>query len=309
MSGHHHCHQHHGSGPVLKWSLIATALFVIVQFAAGLQAGSLALLSDAGHNLTDALALALAMFGVYLQGKPADELRTFGYHRGGVMVAFGNAIVLIVLSLYLFVEAYERLRAPQPVEERTMILVAALGIVLNVAIMWGLRRFNKDVNIRAASVHMLGDALGSVAIIVGAIVISYTGWLVIDPILSILIGLLIIWSGLDVIRESLNILLEGTPRGMKRATVEAAMRNVPGVVDVHDVHIWSLGSSSHALSCHALIEDMPPSESARILEGINRILASEFGIYHTTVQFEHQRCPVSKVGCTMVEQVHGHHVH
>jgi cobalt-zinc-cadmium efflux system protein len=308
--GHHdHGHHHHeAKSSVLKWSLVGTAIFVLVQVLAGLHAGSLALLSDAGHNLTDALALGLAMFGVYLQSKPADESRTFGYHRGGVLAAFLNALSLVVLSLYLFYESYHRLRAPQQVEEITMIVVAGMGIVLNVAILLGLRRHDNDLNIRAASIHMLGDALGSVAIIVGAIVIHYTGWLSVDPILSILIGCLIIWTAADVIRDSLNILLEGLPRGLRLQSVAEAMRDVPGVLDVHDLHIWSLGSSAHALSCHVLIEDVPPSESDRILKGINCILLDRFQIQHTTVQFEHIRCEVSETGCSILgAERHAHH--
>jgi cobalt-zinc-cadmium efflux system protein len=296
--GRHHHHAAAGSGRVLRWSLAATLAFVVVQFTAGLTAGSLALISDAGHNLTDALALGLAMFGIYLQGKPADDSRTFGYHRGGVLAAFVNALLLILLSLYLFYESWERLLSPQPVQETTMIVVAGLGIVLNLAIMMGLRHERSDVNIRAAWLHMLGDALGSVAIIAGAVIIHYTGWLAIDPILSILIGGLIIWTAADVTRESLNILLEGMPTGMELAAVKDAMRGVPGVIDVHDVHVWSLGSRDHALSCHAVINDMPPSESEKILNGIRDVLEQDFHIHHATVQFEHRPCPATEE-CTM----------
>jgi cobalt-zinc-cadmium efflux system protein len=301
MHVHSHAHDHHhaASGAVLRWSLAATVAFVVVQVGAGLTAGSLALLSDAGHNLTDALALGLAMFGVYLQRKPADESRTYGYHRGGVLAAFVNALMLILLSLYLFWEAWERLQHPNPVSEAIMIIVAGLGIVLNVAVMMGLRRHSSDMNIRAASLHMLSDALGSVAIIIGAILIHYTGWLAIDPILSILIGLLIIVSAVDITRESLNVLLEGLPRGMELQRVVSALKTVPGILDVHDVHIWSLGSHQHALSCHALIEDMPPSESEQILHGMNCVLSDQFHIHHTTIQFEHNRCALADNGCSM----------
>jgi cobalt-zinc-cadmium efflux system protein len=297
--GQSHHHGAHGSGRVLKWSLFATTAFVGVQVVAGLTAGSLALLSDAGHNLTDALALGLALFGVYLQRKPADESRTYGYHRGGVLAAFVNALVLILLSLVVFYESWARLWNPQPVEEFTMMAVAGLGIVLNVAIMAGLQRHNHDVNIRAAWVHMLGDALGSVAIIIGALVIRSTHWYVVDPILSILIGCLIVWSAWDVVRESLNILLEGMPRGIELREVIRSMQEIPGVIDVHDVHVWSLGSGTHALSCHAMIEDMPPSESDCILQGLNCTLADRFHIHHTTIQFEHAHCTVSENGCSM----------
>jgi cobalt-zinc-cadmium efflux system protein len=307
--GHHHHHHHHGSGSVLRWSLIATLAFVVVQFAAGLQSGSLALLSDAGHNLTDALALGLAMFGVYLQRKPADESRTYGYNRGGVLAAFINALSLIGLSIYLIYESYERLLSPQRVDEQVMIWTAGLGIALNVGIMLSLRKHESDINIRAASIHMLGDALGSVAIIAGAVAIHYTGWLTIDPILSILIAALIIWSAVDITRESLNILLEGLPRGLKLQSIVDAMREVPGVLDVHDVHVWSLGSSEHALSCHALIEDMPPSESSCILKALNNVVAERFHIHHTTIQFEHTRCEIPDSGCLIGCHHHHHHEH
>jgi cobalt-zinc-cadmium efflux system protein len=279
--------------------LAATVAFVVVQAVGGLYAGSLALISDAGHNLTDALALALAMFGVYLQRKPADQSRTYGYGRGGVLAAFTNALILVLLSLYLFYEAWRRILNPHDVEERTMIAIAGLGIVLNVAVMMGLRRHSDDVNIRAAWLHMLGDALGSVAIIIGALAIEYTGWLAIDPLLSILIGVLIIWTARDVMRETINILLEGMPRGMELSAVMEAMKNVPGVLDVHHVHVWSVGSSVHALSCHALIDDMPHSESEGILRGIESVLERKFNISHTTVQFEHSRCVLPDGQCTM----------
>ena len=155
---------------------------------------------------------------------------------------------------------------------------------------------------------MLGDALSSVAIVIGAIAIRYTGWLLIDPILSILIGVLIIWSAIDVTRESLNILLEGLPRGLELKAVTSAMREVDGVVDVHDLHIWSLGSSAHALSCHVLIEDVPPSESDCILKSLNGVLATRFHIHHSTIQFEHARCALSENPCSILaaSQPHVH---
>ena len=304
---HNHAHHHHdieGSGTVLKWSLAATLVFVAVQVGAGVTSGSLALISDAGHNFTDALALGLALFGVYLKQKPADEERTFGYHRGGVLAAFINALTLVGLSLFVFYEAWLRLRNPEPVNEATMIWVSAIGIVLNVGIMLGLQRHNHDMNIRAAWMHMLGDALGSVAIIIGAVIIRNTGWYVVDPILSILIGALIIWTAWDVIRESLNTLLEGTPRGIASREVAESLRRVPGVIDVHDLHVWSLGSGTHALSCHAMIDDMPPSASGQILKQLNEVLAHEFQINHTTIQFEHKPCLIGETGCKMDGHIH-----
>jgi cobalt-zinc-cadmium efflux system protein len=298
----HHGHHHHGTGRALLWALAITIGFVILEAIFGVAANSLALLSDAGHNLTDAIALALAAFGFYLEHKPADEIKTFGYKRAGVLAAFVNALTLVALSAFIFYEGYERLMRPRQVEEWTMMWVAGFGLVINGGIMFGLNHQKEhDLNVRAAWIHMLGDAIGSAAIIVGAIVIHYTGWLRVDPLLSIAIGGLIIWTARDIIKESLNILLEGLPRGVELKQVIGEMRSVDGVIDVHDLHIWTLGSNAHALSCHVLIEDMPPSSSEAILARINRVLRNRFHIDHTTVQFEHTQCATGGACCSFLE--------
>jgi cobalt-zinc-cadmium efflux system protein len=306
---HSHQHQRFATGRVLGWSLAVTFGFVVVEVVAGLQAHSLALLSDAGHNFTDALALLLAWVGVYLQSKPADEIKTYGYHRAGVLAAFVNALTLLGLSAWIFYESVLRLRQPQAVEERVMMVVAALGLAVNGAIMLALRGASRhDINIRSAFVHMLGDALGSMAIIAGAVVIRYTGWVQVDPVLSMLIAALIVWTAWDIVHESLNILLEGLPRGISLSEVAGGMRSIEGVLDVHDLHIWSLGSAAHALSCHVLIADVPPSASDTILKRLNGMLESRFHISHTTVQFEHMSCAISENGCAIpVHTGHTHH--
>ncbi len=298
---HGHDHHHHAAtGKVLRWSLAATCLFVAVEVVAGIQAHSLALLSDAGHNFTDALALFLSWFGFYLQSKPADEIKTYGYHRGGVLAAFVNALTLVALSGWILVEGIARLQHPEPVREGVMLGVAALGLLLNGGIMLSLRTASRnDINVRSAFVHMLGDAVGSIAIMGGAVAIRYTGWQRVDPILSILIAVMIVWTAWDIIRESLNILLEGLPRGIHLGNVSASMKSLDGVLDVHDLHIWSLGSSTHALSCHVLIEDVPPSASDCILQRLNGMLAEQYRIFHTTVQFEHVGCAISASGCAI----------
>lgn len=301
---HHHEHHHHGTGKVLQWSFIATLAFVVVEVFAGLSAHSLALLSDAGHNFTDALALVLAAIAVYIQSKPPNDVKTYGYQRAGVLAAFVNALTLIAISIWIFYEAWQRLRQPEQVAEWTMLVVAAIGLLVNGTIMLGLRGDRGDLNIRAAFVHMLGDALGSIGIMVGAVLIRFTGWDAIDPVLSILIGALIIWSAWDIVKESLNVLLEGLPRGLRLDTVIAAMQRVDGVMDVHDLHIWSLGSNAHALSCHVQIADMPPSESDTILRRLNDVLCG-FQIHHTTVQFEHMKCENT---CSILVP-HDHHDH
>lgn len=294
----------------MAWSLAATTLFVIIELTAGIVAHSLALISDAGHNATDALALALAWFAVFIQYKPADESRTYGYHRAGVLAAFVNAVVLIGLTVWMVYESVRRLLAPSAVNEALMIWVAAGGIVLNGGIMLGLRGAGSDINIRGAFLHMLGDLLGVIAIIAGALVMRATGWMQIDPALSILISLLIVWTAWGITRESLNILLEGLPKGLDLREVVAAVQAVDGVMDVHDLHIWSLGSNSHALSCHMLIEDMPPSQSDHILHRVKHVLGDRFHIHHTTVQFEHASCAISGTGCVIpVDGGHGAHTH
>jgi len=310
MHSHSHPHSHdhsHGqpTGRILRWSLAATSLFVILEIAAGIQAHSLALLSDAGHNFTDALALFLAWFGFYLQSKPADQVKTYGYHRAGVLSAFINALTLIALSVWIFYEGIQRLRQPEAVQAWIMVAVASLGLALNGSIMLALKQASRgDLNIRGAFVHMLGDALGSIAIVAGAFAIRYTGWQQIDPILSMLIAVLIVWTAVDIVRESLNILLEGLPRGLDLPCVTTEMRRIEGVLDVHDLHIWSLGSQTHALSCHVLIADVPPSCSDAILRALNGMLAERFHISHTTVQFEHMSCAISETGCAI--PIHHH---
>lgn len=313
---HSHAH-HHGKASILKWSFLATILFVVIEAAAGFHSGSLALVSDAGHNFTDALALVLATVGVYMQTKPADSVKTFGYHRAGVLTAFVNAITLVVIAAFIFYEAWQRFLRPRHIEEWTMFWVALAALVLNGGIMWSLHRDkDHDLNIRAAFVHMLGDAVSSAGIVVGAVLIHFTGWSLVDPILSVLIGILIVWTAWDIIEESLNVLLEGLPRGLELSEVTEAMRSVDGVIDVHDLHIWSLGSKAHALSCHIQIEDMPPSESTTILQRINHVL-DDFEIHHTTIQFEHTKCPAADAPCTILvtaphdheHQEHGRHQH
>jgi len=290
--------------------LAVTVAFVAVEVYAGFRSGSLALLSDAGHNFTDALALFLSWFCFYLQTKPADETKTYGYHRAGVLAAFINAITLVVLSAWILYESIVRLRNPQPVQYSVMLVVAALALVMNGGIMLSLRSASKnDINVRSAFVHMLGDALGSIAIIAGALIIRFTGWVQADPILSIVIAGLIVWTAWDIIRESLNILLEGLPRGIDLNHVGASMKDIAGVLGVHDLHIWSLGSSVHALSCHVLIEDVPPSTSDSILRRLNHLLADRYRIFHTTVQFEHVSCAISESGCAIPVSAEEHHHH
>ncbi len=308
MHSHHHGHHSGKSGRTLIWSFVATAAFVVFEFVAGVRSHSLALISDSAHNLTDALALLLAWFAIYIQRKPADASRTFGYHRAGVLAAFVNALSLVAFSIWVVYECWLRMLDPQPVNEGAMLWVAGAAIILNGSIMLGLHG-DHDLNTRGAYVHMLGDLLGAVAIVAGALAIRFTGWTRIDPLLSLAIAVLVVWTAWDVIRESLNILLEGLPRGVDLNEVCSAMRGVEGVLDVHDVHVWSLGSSSRALSCHVLIDDMPPSQSQGILNQLNCLLGERFHLHHNTMQFEHVGCAIADTGCVIPDNCHELHAH
>ena len=270
--------------------MLATLLYVALTLIAGLRAHSLALLSEAGHNTSDFLALALSFVAVYFQSRPPTNQKTFGYQRGGVLAAFLNAATLIVISLWIAAEAIHRLSAPVTVQPRLMMVVAAAGVLMNgviAALLWGVAR---DVNMRSAFIHMAGDTLSTAAVIAGGFGILLSGQNWIDPVLSIVIAALILWSSIDIVRETLNILLEGTPRGLSLAEIRSGMQQVEGVVNVHDLHVWCLGSQSCALACHVTIADIPPSESACILVKLNHVLKDHFHISHTTIQFEHIGC-------------------
>ena len=307
MSGHRH--HHVDSIRVLRVSLVLTLAYIALLVVMGLRAHSLALLSEAGHNVSDFLALVLSLAALFIQRRPPSATKTFGYDRAGVLAAFLNALTLVGVAFYIFVEAAKRLYAPVNVHAGTMIWVGVAGVLLNGVIAVLLFSESRgDVNIRSAFVHMFGDTLSTAAVIAGAWVILRTGQSWIDPALSFGIGALILWSSYGIVRETLNILLEGTPRGIDVVQVSAAVAGVRGVNDVHDLHIWSIGSRTHALACHISIADIPPSESETILREVQAKLREKFRIDHTTIQFEHVTCPVEH-GCVMPVTDHQHEQH
>jgi cobalt-zinc-cadmium efflux system protein len=308
-------HAHSPSGPhahgggntsrVLQFALLITFAYIVLLVITGVRAHSLALLSEAGHNVSDFIALLLSLAAVYLQARPASTRRSFGYSRAGVLAAFVNAMTLVGVAFYIFYEAGRRLVAPEPVHPGTMIWAAAAGVVVNGVISALLYRGSNDVNIRSAFVHMLGDALSTAAVIVGGWMILMTGQNWIDPALSFGIGALILWSSFGIIRETLNILLEGTPHGIDPKLLADDLKTIAGVNDIHDLHVWSIGSGVIALSCHISIADIPPSESDGILRNVQERLRVEFHIDHTTIQFEHADCEVAH-GCVISIEPHRH---
>jgi cobalt-zinc-cadmium efflux system protein len=302
-----HAHDHGppmGTARVLRISMIATILYIALLVVAGVRAHSLALLSEAAHNVSDFFALVLSSVAVYWQLRPPTATKTYGYHRAGVLAAFINSLSLVVISFYIFYEAAQRLYSPPHVHGGTMIWVAAAGVVVNGGISYMLYRGRRDLNVRSAFLHEIGDTLTTVAVIFGGWAILWTNQTWIDPALSFGIGALILWSSAGILRESLNILLEGTPKGLHLATLAREISAIPGVNDVHDLHVWSIGSDSHALSCHIKIPDIPPSESEAILRQVQARLREKFHIYHTTIQFEHVVCDTEH-GC--VVPTHGHY--
>jgi cobalt-zinc-cadmium efflux system protein len=309
-----HIHGGHGANQrtskVLRISLAVTLGYIVLLVVAGIRAHSLALLSEAGHNLSDFLALLLSLVAVYLQNRPPNATKTYGYHRAGVLAALVNAASLVVVAFLIFYEAFRRLQHPEPVQPRIMMAVAAIGVAMNGAITLMLLRADRDVNIRSALLHEIGDTLSTAAVIAGGWAILATGQTWIDSALSFGIGALILWSGFGIVRETLNILLEGTPRGIQLDRLVTAICAIEGVNDVHDLHVWNIGSETRALSCHIAIADIPPSVSERILKDVKECLLHEFKISHTTIQFEHAECEVAH-GCVIPvgesEAEHHHH--
>jgi cobalt-zinc-cadmium efflux system protein len=293
---------------VLRISLVITLGYIVLLVIAGIRAHSLALLSEAGHNLSDFFALLLSWGAVYLSGRSPNARKTFGYNRAGVLAAFVNGLTLVLISFYIWYEAFRRLLNPVEVHAGMMIWVAAAGVVMNGGIALLLMRGHRDINMRSAIIHEIGDTLSTAAVIVGGIAIALTGQRWIDPALSVGIGVMILWSSIGIIRESLNILLEGIPSGMALESIESSIRAIPGVNDVHDLHVWSIGSDTHSLSCHVSIADMRASESENLLRQIRDELGSRFHIHHTTIQFEYAVCEVAH-GCVIPASPGHEHTH
>lgn len=288
--GHAHSHPA-GSSGVLAAAMTATLALVIAEFAAGTLGHSIALVSDGVHNLTDIPTILISWIAARLSVRPPTPEKTYGYQRSGILAAFVNAMLLVLVALYIVFESYERLRHPVSVRTGLMIWVAVFALAVNGGITLALVRGRKDLNLRSILVHNFGDALSNVAIILGALAIRWSGTSWVDPVIGISIGLVVLWSALGILRESSHILLEGLPRNLSLETVAHAILEVEGVEEVHDIHVWTIGSELEALSCHVRIPDMHMEESEKILDGIRERLARKFRITHTTVQFERAGLP------------------
>jgi cobalt-zinc-cadmium efflux system protein len=286
LGGSHHDHARVASQRTLLIVLALTFGYMLAEAIGGYLANSLALLSDAGHMLTDVAALTLSLFAVRFASRPATPRKTYGFYRLEILAALANGVTLIVLALLICVEAYNRLRHPEAVKGWTLVWISTGGLAVNMISAWMLSRSDHDenLNIRGALLHVLGDLLGSVAAIAAGVMIIWRGWLWADPVFSVVISLLIIYSSWRLVADAVNVLLEGTPSHINAAAVEEAMRTVAGVRAVHDLHIWTITSGRHAVTAHIVINDA--SESYRILREVREMLADRFALTHSTIQIE-----------------------
>jgi len=286
-------HGRHAHGPApsqkLGVALAVSAVVLALEVAGGLASNSLALLSDAGHMLTDVLALGLAWFASRQAERPPNARQTYGFHRAGILAALANAATLVALALFIGYEAYQRLFDPEPVASQLMLAVAVVGLVANVGVARYLQAgHGTNLNLRAAIAHVLGDALASAAVIVGAVAIAFGGPVQIDPLLSVVIGVIIVAGGWSIIRETLNILMESAPPGVDVGQLVADLRAERGVAAVHDIHVWRLASDLPALSVHVRINSGAPAEADRVLCACQRLLRERYGIEHSTIQVERE---------------------
>lgn len=304
---HEHKHDHRADSlKGLKWTLVLTALLMLAEFLGGWLSGSLALVSDAGHMLTDVLALGLSLLAIRFATTPANAKKTYGFYRLEILAALLNGVTLIVLSGYIFYEAWQRFGSPTEIKSGLMIIVALAGLAVNIAGFFILRSSSKaNLNVRGAFLHVVGDLLSSVAVITGGLIIRFTGWLLIDPILSVLIGLMILKGAYGLVKESVDILLEAAPAGIESAEIERALGGIKGIKALHHLHVWSLSSGIHALSAHVQIDDQMTSQSDALLAEIQELLEHRFGILHTTIQFECAEC--KGVNCHITENNNCHH--
>jgi len=281
---HHSGHHHHGSGNTLLWALALTISFALVEAIGGLISGSLALLSDAGHMVTDAMALGLAAFAAWMAKQPRSARHSYGLVRAEVVAALINGLFMLVIVFTIAYHAIERLWQPQPVAGGMVMVIAAIGLVINIVVAMILHRGEQTLNTRAAYLHVLGDLLGSVAALVAGAVIYFTGWTPIDPLLSLLICALILYSCVRLLREGLHVIMEGVPLNLDFDVIAGTMAESNAVDSIHDLHVWTLSSGMVALSAHVVIRDMGQWES--VLGEMTQLLDQRFDIQHVTLQPE-----------------------
>lgn len=305
---HNHAHSHFGdltrqNTHRLALALVITFGFVFLEALAGWWSNSLALLSDAGHNITDTLALAFSWFALWLSQRPASARRTYGYHRAGILAALINSATLGLMAVGIFVEAWHRFSNPLDVTPSVLVGVGILAVLVNAGTAWLVHAGSKDdLNMRSAFVHLMGDVFSTIGAVIAGIVIIFTGWNWLDPLVSILIGILILWNAWGILRETVSILLESSPRDVNMEKLVADLLKVEGVLGVHDLHVWSITQSMRTLSAHIVTADMQISAGAVIQNQVGELLAHQYGIEHATLQFECVCCPADDLFCGMTHR-------
>jgi cobalt-zinc-cadmium efflux system protein len=307
MSSNHN-HDILAAGKKLKYGLILSLVILVAEVIGGFLSNSLALLSDAGHVFSDVIALGLSWYGVRQAQRPPDKRMTFGYHRIGVIVAIVNALAIVIIAGAILYEAYQRFQQPLEVKSLLMMIIAVIGLAVNLLVAWWLRKDQRgNINIRSAFWHAAGDALASVAVIVGGLIIFLTGQYWVDPLVSVLIGLIIVFAAWSILKEGFRVILEATPKDIDVIVMIDDLKKVPGVKDVHDVHIWSITPGINALSGHVLVEDMPISQSAELRANIEKIAREKFHIEHINLQMESEKCDSKEIFCCLNGNGHNDH--
>jgi cobalt-zinc-cadmium efflux system protein len=313
---HNHTHTHFGDVTRQTLSRLALSLgltlaFVVVEAIAGMMANSLALLTDAAHNVTDVIALGLSWYAIRLATQPSNASKTYGYHRAGILVALVNATTLVVISLGIFYEAWQRFLAPPQVQSGILIGVGLLAFVINLATALIVKKGSEhDLNMRSAFIHLMGDALSTVGAVIAGVIIYFTGANWLDALVSIFIAILILWNAWGILRETVEILLESSPRDVDMSAMIADVMQVKGVLGVHDLHVWSISSNLRTMSAHILTEDISISGGATIQAAINELAAHRYNITHATLQLECSGCAPDLLYCDMNEAGNTHqHAH
>lgn len=302
-TAHTHTHLHDTARQATKrlsWSLVITLAFVVVEAAAGYFANSLALLTDAAHNITDVIALGLSWFALRVTTQPANARKTYGYHRAGILVALVNSTTLVLISLGIFYEAYRRFISPPEVQSNILIGVGLIAVVINlVTAMLVHHGSENDLNLRSAFVHLMGDVISTVGAVIAGVIIFFTGANWLDPFVSVLIGFLILYNSWGILRETVDILLESTPKDVDLKKMVREITEVEGVLGVHDLHVWSLTQNLRTMSAHILTEDISISAGTRIQGQINELVYHRYNIAHATLQLECIDCHPDSLYCKM----------
>lgn len=293
-----------------RWSILLTVLFVAGEATAGWWYNSLALLADAGHNLADGAALCISWYAIRISGRASSHEKTFGYHRASILAALVNAVSLILIALAIFYEGLQRFIQPEAVSGTAMITVALVAVFVNLLIVVWLRNGgSKDINVRSAVLHMVGDMLFSIGVVIAGFVVVYTGWMQADPLISLFIGVFIVWSSLGILKESIHILMEGAPVEIDMSHLVAAINEIPDVQGVHDLHVWTIASGLPVLTAHIVLDDLAISRGAVILDSVKRRLNERFGIQHATLQLECLECRSGDLYCTLQPDFTNHGAH